>query len=51
MIRMFANSPGDLWFNPRSSHRKDTKIVLDAALFNSQLYKVRIKDKVEQSRE
>ena len=38
-------------FNPRSSHTKDSKIVLDGALLNTQHYKVRIKGKVEQSRE
>ena len=38
-------------FNPRSSHTKDSKTVLDAALFNIQHHKVRIKGKVEQSRE
>ena len=37
MVRMFANDPGDL--------------VLDATLLNTQHYKVRIKGKVEQSRE
>ena len=38
-------------FNPRQSHTKDSKMVLDSALLNTQHYKVRIKDKVEQSRE
>ena len=42
---------GRLGFNPRSSHTKDSKMVLDAALFNTQHYKVRIKGKAEQSRE
>ena len=37
--------------NPRSSHTKDSKMVLDAALLSTQHYKVRIKSKVEQSRE
>ena len=32
-------------------HTKDLKMVLDAALLNTQHYKVRIKGKVEQSRE
>ena len=36
---------------PGSSHTKDSKMVLDAALFNTQQYKVEIKDKVEQSKE
>ena len=38
-------------FNPRSSHTKDSKMVLDASLLNTQHYKVRIKGKVEPSRE
>ena len=38
MGRAFANDPGDL-------------IIIYAALFNTQHYKVRIKDKVERSRE
>ena len=43
MSRVFAN--------PRSSYTNDSKMVLDAALFNTQYYQVRIKGKVEQSRE
>ena len=42
--------PGRPGFNPRSCHTKDSKMVLDATLLNTQHYKVRIKDKVEQSR-
>ena len=42
---------GRLGFNPRQSHTKDSKMVLDAALLNTQHYKVSIKGKVEQSRE
>ena len=38
-------------FNPRSSHTKDLKMVLDTSLLNSQHYKVRIKGEVEQSKE
>ena len=34
-----------------SYQRLKKKMVLDATLFNTQHYKVRIKDKVEQSRE
>ena len=37
--------------NPRLSHTKDSKMVLDAALLNSQYDKVRVKGKVEQSKE
>ena len=39
---MFASGPG---FNPRSSHTKDSKTVLDATLLNTQYYKVTIKVK------
>ena len=38
-------------FNPRSSHTKDSKMVLDASFLNTQHYEVRIKGKVEQFRE
>ena len=41
--------PGRPGFNPRSSHTKDSKN--GASLLNTQHYKVRIKGKVEQSRE
>ena len=34
-----------------TGHIKDFKTVLDPSLFNTQQYKVRIKGKVEQSRE
>ncbi len=51
LSKVFAYGPGNLWFNPRSSHTKDSKMVLDAILLNTQHYKVRIKGKVEQSRE
>ena len=43
--------PGRQGFNLRSSPTKDSKMVLDAALLSTQHYKVRIKGKVEQSRE
>ena len=45
---MMARRPG---FNPRLSHTKDSKTVLDASLLNTQHYKVRIKGKVKQSTE
>ena len=48
MSRVFANGAG---FNRRSSHTKDSKMVLDAALLNTQHYKVSIMGKVEISRE
>ena len=44
--KVFANGPGD-----RGSIQKLQKMVLDAALLNTQHYKVSIKGKVEQSRE
>ena len=39
--------PGRPRFNLRSSHTKDSKMVLDASLFNTQHYKVRIKGRGE----
>ena len=50
MGRVFANGLGDLGSIP-VRHTKDFKMVLDTFLFNTQQYKVRIKGKVEQSRE
>ena len=51
MSTVFANDPGDLssiqgWVIPKTQ-----KMVLDAILLNTQPYKVRIKGKVEKSRE
>ena len=43
MVRVFANGPGDI--------PKTQKMVLDASLLNTQHYEVRIKGKVEQSKE
>ena len=51
MSRVFANGPGDQSSIPGQVIPKTEKIVLDAALLNTQHYKVRIEDKVEQSRE
>ena len=53
---LFANDWLRQWsgrpeFNIRSSHTKDSKMVLDSTLLNSQHYKIRIKCKVEQSME
>ena len=48
---MFANGPGELGSIPGRVIPKTQKMVLDASLLNSQHYKVRIKGKVEQSRE
>ena len=49
--RVFANGPGDLGSIPGRVIPKTQKMVLDASLLNTQHYKVRIKGKVEQSRE
>ena len=45
------NDPGKPGTNPRSSHTKDSKMVLDASLLNTQHYKVQVNGKVKQSRE
>ena len=51
MVRVFANRPGDLGSIPGRVIPKTQKMVLDATLLNTQHYKVRIKSKVEPSRE
>ncbi len=51
MVRVFANGPGELGSIPSQVILKIEKMVLDATLLNTQHYKVRIKGKVEQSRE
>ena len=51
MSRVFAIGLGDRGFNPRASDTKDSKMVLDSALLNTQHYKVGIKGKVKKSRE
>ena len=48
---VFANDPGDRGSIPGRVIPKTQKIVLDAALLNTQYYKIRIKVKVEQSSE
>ena len=48
---MFANGPGDLGSIPGRVIPKTLNMLLDTSLLNTQQYKVRIKDKVEQSRE
>ena len=48
---MFTNGPGDLASIPGRVIPKTLKTVLDTSLVNTQQYKVRIKGKVEQSRE
>ena len=49
--RVFANDPGYMGSIPDRFIRKTLKMVLDASLLNTQQFKVRIKSKVEQSRE
>ena len=51
--RVFANDPEDLGSIPDLviTKSQNEKNVLDTASFNSQNYKVEIKDKMEQSRE
>ena len=51
MSRVFANGPGDQGSIPGRVMPKIPKMVFDVALQNTQYYKVRIKSKVEQSRE
>ena len=51
MSRVFANGSGDQDSIPGRVIPKTQKMVLDATLLSTQHYKVRIKDKVEQSRE
>ena len=50
-VRVFANGPGDPGSIPGRVIPKTQKMVLEASLLNTQHYKVRIKGKVEQSRE
>ena len=51
MVRVFVNGPEDLGSIPSLVIPKTQNMVLDASLLNTQHYKVRIKGKVEQSRE
>ena len=51
MSTVFANGPGERGSIPGQVIPKTKKKVLDASLLNTQDYKVRIKGKVEQSRE
>ena len=48
---VFASGPGDQGSVPGQVLSKTQRMVLDAALLNTQHYKVLIKGKVEQSRE
>ena len=49
--RVFSNGPGDMGSIPGRVIPKTLKMVRDTSLFNTQQYKVRIKGKMEQSRE
>ena len=49
--RVFASGPGDRGSIPDRVIPKILKMVLDTSLLNTQQYKVRIKGKVEKSRE
>ena len=51
MSRVFANGQGDRGSVPGQVIPKTHKMVIDAALLSTQHYKVRIKGKVEQSKE
>ena len=51
MVRVFANGPGDLGSIPGRVIPKTQKMLFDATLLNTQHYKIRIKGKVEQSKE
>ena len=51
MSRVFANGPGDQGSLPGRVIPKTQKVVLDAALLSTKHYKVKIRDKVELSRE
>ena len=51
MSGVFTNDPGDRGSIPGRVITKTQKIVLDAALLSAQHYKIRIKDKVDKSRE
>ena len=49
MIWVYASNPGDWGLIPGRVIPKTQKMVLDAALLNTQHYKLRVKGKVEQS--
>ena len=51
MVRVFANGLGDLGSITGRVIPKTQKMVFDATLLNTQHYEVRIKGKVEESRE
>ncbi len=49
MVRVLANDPGDQGSIPGQVIPKSQKMILDAALLNTQHYKVQIKGSVDQS--
>ena len=51
MVRVFTNGLGEMGSIPGRVIPKTQKIEFDNSLLNTQHYKVRIKGKVEQSRE
>ena len=51
MGRVFPNGPGDMGSIPGRVIPKTFKMVLDTSFLNTQQYMLRIKGKVEQSRE
>ena len=51
MGRVFTKGPGDMSSIPGRVIPKTLKMVLDASWLNTQLYKVRIEDTVEQAKE
>ena len=51
MVIVFANDPRDRGSIPDQAIPETQKFILDAALLNTQRYKVRIKGKVEKSKE
>ena len=51
MVWVFTNSPGDRGSVPGRIMPKTEKMILDASLFNTKHYKVRIESKVGQYRE
>ena len=50
-VRVFTNDPGQLGSIPGRVIPKTQKMLVDASLLNAQHYKVKIKGKLEQSRE
>ena len=51
LLLLYSNGPGDMGSMPGRVIPDTFKMVFDASLLNTQQYKVRIKGKMEQSRE